>query len=289
MKSCPGISLLLAALLWCSSARGEEILLGVLEGANTPNRDSIKVRLLFAREKNQWVALEDSRILSRYQLAGQEWTLARNGQKAGAVHLVDIPLAGGDLYAWSYKRDKIFAIDSTDSIPVIKTPAGYSGAAAFILHSKPYFIDSERWTPFKPGPQYRRKLYQPLKIVVGRFKALKCVGLGEVVPFRFKPEDLKVFQGFKSAKGAELVSIGLDSNRINCSSRSEPAWSANWFLILGTDIDHIGCEMDLLDTGYYDNDGRSEALFWTSGYNRGRYILVYSGFEKKAEYIWCYH
>ena len=46
--------------------------------------------------------------------------------------------------------------------------------------------------------------------------------------------------------------------------------------------------MELIDAGDYDNDGKSELLFWYSGYNRDGYILIYDDFRKSAEYIWGY-
>jgi hypothetical protein len=69
----------------------------------------------------------------------------------------------------------------------------------------------------------------------------------------------------------------------------EPAWLAHWFLLHDAQADLIGTGMELVDAGDYDGDGRSEVLFWKSGYNRDGYLLVFDGLRQKAEYTWSYH
>jgi len=45
----------------------------------------------------------------------------------------------------------------------------------------------------------------------------------------------------------------------------------------------------LLDVGDYDKDGKSEVLFWSSGYNEDGYVLYYDDFRKKVPFKWHYH
>lgn len=277
-----------------TSAWSDEAILGVLEDVPGKGQGSVIARLLFVRERDGWIALEDRQVSARYDLAGRQWTMARNGRSLGAIRLTDVPLKGGDLYAWSYKRDKIYAVDSLDSIP--RNKAGKSNQSTsfppLILVSKPLAGDPEKWKPFRPGPQYRQRMLQPLRLVIGRFGAaqFQCMNKkGEPQPVRFKSGDIVLRTGYRSLAGTELISAALDLEKINCSSPTDPEMSSHWFLISGNDMDHLGREMEFLDSGDYDSDGKSEMLFWTSGYNRAGYILVYSNFRMKTEYVWCYH
>ncbi len=284
------LAILLAAF---EGLHAQEVVLGVLEEVSVAGKNSAAARLLFAKEKDRWIALEDSRLCARYELTGKEWVMACNGRNVGAVHLKDIPLAESEFYAWSYKRDKIYSVDTADTVPKIKAESGrftrkgtVFECRPLLLVSKPFINDPDKWRPFLPGPEYRSRLHQPLKLVIGRFKALRCRE-NEMVPFRFKSEDIVIGRSYKSSKGPMLISAGLDPKKTNCGGQAQPEWSSNWFLIAGSSVDHMGRGMELVECGDFDNDGRSELLFWQSGYNQGGYVLVYDGFERKAEYIWC--
>ncbi len=60
-----------------------------------------------------------------------------------------------------------------------------------------------------------------------------------------------------------------------CDGPSEPAWWPNCFIV-PADAHHpafLGEGLWLVDAGDYDGDGRSEVIFWFSGYNRDGYVL----------------
>ncbi len=45
----------------------------------------------------------------------------------------------------------------------------------------------------------------------------------------------------------------------------------------------------LIDAGDYDGDGKSEVLFFVSGYNQDGYVMFYNSFQKSVIYTWHYH
>jgi hypothetical protein len=51
----------------------------------------------------------------------------------------------------------------------------------------------------------------------------------------------------------------------------------------------LGEGMWLVDAGDYDNDGKSEVLFWINQDNRGGYKLFFDDFNKQAVFEFSYH
>ena len=47
--------------------------------------------------------------------------------------------------------------------------------------------------------------------------------------------------------------------------------------------------LTLLDAGDYDGDGKSEVVFFLSGYNEDGYALFYDSFRKFVFHTWSYH
>ena len=126
---------------------------------------------------------------------------------------------------------------------------------------------------------------------MGKFMLLRCpnVETYDTVPFDFQTEDMVIYQAYGSKNGLKIVAVGLDGNQYGCDGPQPEEWSANWFLIDGKQLDFIGREMTLLDAGDYDGDGKSELLFWHSGYNEDGYILISDSFTQKTAFTWKYH
>jgi hypothetical protein len=54
-------------------------------------------------------------------------------------------------------------------------------------------------------------------------------------------------------------------------------------------ISFIGDNLQYLDHGDFDNDGKDEFLFWTSRHNHDGYVMYYDDFKKNVELKWSYH
>jgi hypothetical protein len=105
----------------------------------------------------------------------------------------------------------------------------------------------------------------------------------------FGLEDLKIYNGYQSSNGSTLVSIGFDLGNYRCDGPLDAAWTPQWFHIQNNQISHIGNGMVLVDAGDYNGDGKSEILFWSSGYNEDGYVLYFDNLHQKVEYKWNYH
>jgi len=147
------------------------------------------------------------------------------------------------------------------------------------------------WTPFAPSAEYRLKLYSALRLVLGRNGVFRCRDSdGEIAePFEFRAADLQIYDGYRSPTKAVLVSIGLNPADFGCDGPSQAAWAPHWFLLRGKSIEYVGDQLEMVATADFAGDGKSEALFWSAGYNKDRYILLFDDFRSRAEHLWNYH
>lgn len=73
-----------------------------------------------------------------------------------------------------------------------------------------------------------------------------------------------------------------------CDPVMDPAWVPKRFLV-DREIRHIGNQLFLIDAGDYDRDGKSEVIFWPSGYNEDGYTLSYYDFDDRVDFYRKYH
>jgi hypothetical protein len=281
-----------------SALADDGLVVGVLDMPQCTKETKASARLLFAKEDSRWVALNNEYEFPKgLNLTQFNWTIAFDGRNLGNLELRDPSPSHPMLKDWYYGRDKLYEPVNREKVPSVKNQAkmfaGWCQAPAdrpLVLVSRPNFSDPEGWKSFSPDQAYKRRLYMALRLRIGRFDAIHCVGSEErPEPWDFTPEDLVLYKSYRSASGRELVSIGIDPEKIGCDLLGEPQWSNNWFLIENGKVDFLGTQMELVDAGDYDKDGHSELLFWFSGYNRDGYVLAYDQLRRKAEYIWSYH
>lgn len=55
------------------------------------------------------------------------------------------------------------------------------------------------------------------------------------------------------------------------------------------DLNFLGDELDYLEHGDFDNDGKDEFLFWYHIHNHDGYVLFYNDFKQTEEFKWMYH
>ena len=85
-----------------------------------------------------------------------------------------------------------------------------------------------------------------------------------------------------------MVALQLDPSKYNCDGPRGPTWSYHWFLVSADQV-FIDLEMDFVDAGDYDGDGKSEVLFWHNGYNEDGYSLYFDDFTRRVDFWWHYH
>lgn len=274
------------------------MLIGVLEQPQCGKKKEISARILFYKEGTRWNAL-DVRNQSYWNINSNEWTIAFDGKNLGTVELMQPKENKKYTDDWLFRKDKTYEIKSTSTLPKIsnksKQFSGWCDAPDFrplIIVSKPNYEDPEKWKPFEASASCKEMLFPFLRVSIGRLNySMRCdyEQTNNLVPYDFKALETVIYKSYRSSTDKEIISIGIDLKKINCDGPRPAEWSGNWFLINKQEVDFIGREMELIDAGDYDGDGKSEFLFWRSGYDRDGYILIYNNFRESAEYFWSYH
>lgn len=277
---------------------GTPQVLGVLEQPQSETIFRPMARLLFAKEGKDWIPLDHGLTGSaRDSLGRSRWQVVRDGHGLGWLQLRDPDPSHPDPSEAFYTRDKLFELVDRSGLPLQANDGKAFGGWIRVPSIRPQVLLSQAvpearsgWRAFKPDASYRVRLLRPLK---GAFKGAAVVHCASndapAVTLEVQPKLLVLYAGYRSAKGEELLSVGLNPDLYKCDGLMDPEWSDHWFLIDGSTFTFLGRERELVDIGDYDQDGQPEFLFWHSGYDEDGYVLVYEHFRKQATYLWNYH
>jgi len=96
---------------------------------------------------------------------------------------------------------------------------------------------------------------------------------------------------YASNKSSFLVEASLNAGDCGWVDEPDDPESEPWFFVSGSGtIRRVGSFMSLLDAGDYDNDGKSEVIFFLSqGENTDGFILFDASFENQVSLVWHYH
>jgi hypothetical protein len=272
----------------------KQLLLGVLEEPQCSKTKDIRARVMFAYDGTGWHTLTSPDLDVSKQITNQEWTLGFDGKSLGTLMLNDTSQNSPKPSDWYYSRDKLYSY-AGNVTPIVNRKKAFGGwcdppqTRPLVLVSMPNVSDPEHWKPFPVGNDYKQKLYEAFKRAVGNVINCKDPYDNKGELFLYGVEDLNIHNGYRSSSDSALISIGLDLGKYRCDGPSDTSWAPQWFLIRSDQITFIGNEMVLVDAGDYNGDGKSEILFWSSGYNKDGYILYFDNLRQKVEYKWSYH
>jgi len=257
--------------------------------------------VLFVKRENLWSYLGTENPSTQWNIDSIRWTIAFDGKNVGRLSFKEPNPRSSYANDWYYHRDKKFSIPAEEKFPKIRNKtnafAGWCSASDYrplVLVSKNNYQDPDKWKSFSAEPSYKDKLLPYLRVSIGRLNSLICTpskGRQQQVPipYVYGPKDLEIYRSYRSSNGKVLISIGLNTKANTCDGVVGSEWANHWFLVSNSEVDFLGSGMDLVDAGDYDGDGKTELLFWHSGYNDDGYILVYNDLRQKVEYKWGYH
>jgi len=285
-------SLILLTLLVCPSAMADQFLvLGILEEPQCKEDSPRSIRPLFAKSGDGWVSLDTKAKTVPYKMDRITWTLAFDGKSLG--QLVSIDPRNTIEPEWTYSRDYLHKPDSGQTLPQIKNKTnrfgGWCGKPQYfpiVLVSKPYFTDPDQWKRSTPDNADRQRVFPAFK---NSFEKL-CIGR-EKNPTQYGSEDLRIIDSYTSKHGEKLISATFIDGYYECDEvgSADHGYDKQRWFFLGNSKTYLSPNLTLIDAGDYDNDGKSEALFWYDDYNQNGYVLFYDGFRKRADFLWSYH
>ena len=277
-----------------TNPKSSAILLGVLEEPQCKENAGKAVRVLFAKSDHRWIPLKDETTAQGYIHPKMAWVALLDGRKVGNVATLDPGLSPE--YSWTYPRDRLLNLAPGQSLPHFPNKAKKFGGWCEAPHDRPIVLvssggitDPDRWKPGKPESIDVAPLLDWFKKQAGI--AHICPNNPEsLVPFNYSAKDIQVLRVYKDRSGRQLITMRLKPRKDaeECENAFELAWDTQSFL-LSKDVVYLGPGLELIDTGDYDNDGHSEALFWFSGEDLDGYVLFSDDFASKAEYLWNYH
>ena len=292
-----GIGALIGAVLM---GRATTPVVGVLEQPPQCSRTRpVGLRPLFARRGDSWTALLTQDSLRSLELGARQFTLAFDGRSLGTLNTSD-PGFQGDT-DW-FTRDHFLDIEPGQRLPRVANRShrfeGWCDAPAvrpIVAVTSDHYEDPESWKPFQPSPALRDSLFPAFRTVVGdatvcrkRKEPGRTDSTEHDVAYPYTARDLVVIAAYRNVRGREIVGLEISESIRPCDYFMDPQVLGHWFLV-GATPTLLGDNMDLVDAGDYDGDGKSELLFWTSGDDRDSYVLMYDDFAKRSEFYWNYH
>jgi hypothetical protein len=266
--------------------------IAVLENTHECSNPTTRaVHPLFGLGARGWVALNSAESVRPFDLRDVTWTVAFDGRNLGPVRSIDPGLSPKD--SWKYSREWYLTVQPVPRAPVVAMGkdsfGGWCGSPtsrSLVLVSAPNFEDPDRWKPFHPTRIVRDSLFARIRKVVDL--KLPCRDNAEQsMPLDYAAMTFPAQKGYRDRAGRMLVALQVPDKKFVCDSQEGPD-ALQWFL-LSDAVYPLGPDLQLVDAGDYDRDGKSDLLFWYSGYNNDGFTLFYGGLTKHVDFRWSYH
>jgi hypothetical protein len=282
-----------------ANASRQSILLGVLEDnrghyAGDPNFRT--VRAVFKKNGADWQPLRSDcadQICLKTVTSGYprevDWTITFDGRNLGRV----TGRTPSD-FKW-YGSVGQQEITSTGPVPTVgqKLTEGFEGGPVFrplVANSQPYFRDPDSWKPAELSSDVIRLFRQQFRRKFPKVCRISKQDETKLEPFPYQDEDVLPVKVYRSKKEWVISQLHL-SGAIDCNDL-EAGFDIDdpWFVSNPQkSVEYLDAGLWLVDAGDYDNDGKSELLFYISRDNRGGYELFYDDFKKHASFEYSYH
>jgi hypothetical protein len=304
----PARVLLLLAVAAPSVARAE-FTLGVLEeqyeSTYQGEQRQTSLRLGFSRRATGWepaCASKPSPPWSgacQYTPTKQAWTVLSNGSVVGEVH------TEGWLSNARYKDAGLLRVAETDVPRVGNRTDRFAGWPGGEVHRPLVAVAGtarayRTWTRVEGTARDRERMFPHFRKVVPYLEYCKTKPDGEPTMHRtpVRPTHVEVVGAIQLAEGSRLSGLRIKpALYVDCGDIPESG-SVVWFVeqkghvrTLQPDVKAKNWALTLepIEVGDFDGDGKTEALFWFSGYNEDGYVLFFEDFRKSARFTWGYH
>jgi hypothetical protein len=258
-----------------------------------PSKDR-DIRPLFEKRGNEW-------ILSTNHPEEIQWTIAFDGKDSGVIKSrPKEQTSASSMEAYIHVPEP----QRGQSLIIGKPSDDFSGwlntvvNRPLVLVSRNNFSDPDLWKPFQPSGNQTKFFRSAFRAEYS--KVTNCDEDEKPLPGPWKYEDsaIRITQSYHSKNGDSLVGMFLEGGR--CGINEDPFVQQLFLFKPDKSNLHIvlksrhpesfgNLSLSLVDAGDYDADGKSELIFFLSGYNEDGYALAYDSFRKSVHWTWSYH
>lgn len=292
-----------AVMLAQSYANGDTVYVGILDDAREHvwhgKADVDDLRLVmpaFEKIGAEWHSI------SSFSPLGMKWTISFDGKNLGEIEThANTKEGGADQLSSPESRAKQSILTRAASVPVAGKPSRNFTGASFLVGlktvrrplvvvSKPYYRDPDGWK--------RARLLEKIAALVrtgfrGQYPRVDRCEQEAIAEHDWKYPDsaLALPIAYASNKNSFLVAARLNAGDCGWGGRPDDPvdpWVLQWFLVAPDEsVRRIGGFEELLDAGDYDNDGRSEIIFFsTKSEHSDAYDLLYGDdLQKRATLV----
>jgi hypothetical protein len=258
---------------------------------NDSSRKKI-VRVVFRYQNNVWYSLDKELGDSSLYPSKIDWVISFDGKKIGE-------LSSYKNSTDTYPRDAYHSVLSKN-LHTIGEPtmefSGWVGEAQprpLVAVSKPFYSDPERWQPYVPD---ENEISELISLYIAHFKSFEFNWIDTLIV-----SQLGFGKSYISSVSYKLLQLGVYDTINGKAYLTNKVWfyksNSGEFIDISIKIDKpfFGegdseiSNLYLVDAGDYDNDGKSEIVFWIDRYSGNGYALFYSGFTKHVSFEWKYH
>lgn len=256
------------------------------------------IRPAFEKTRLGWRSVASSSVPPR-----MKWTIAFDGKNIGQVESQAEPSKGSVEEPESGYLTLVQSIVTPNAaLPTIGGPSQqFAGIMAIgpikvrrplIVVSKPNFRDPDGWKrvtrlPDKTADLVRSAFRRDYPHVD------RCGNEEDVLErdWKFPDSALDVSVAYASNKHSFLVEGRLNAGVCGYVDDPGDPLSRPWFFVSADDsVRRIGSFLSLLDVADYDNDGRTELVFFLSQpENTDGFVLFDASLQKQASLTWHYH
>lgn len=244
------------------------------------------IRPAFEKTPTGWSEIDVSSLPSR-----MTWTIAFDGKNFGQVESEADSNRGLTVF------QKILTL--ARHVPSIGQPstsfAGLEGMTTkvrrpLVVVSSPYFRDPDGWkrsiVPDQISELVRRTFRHDYPHV-DRCKDEEVVERN----WKFPDAALTLPVAYSSNRSSFLVETSLNAGDCGYVDDPNDPLSMPWFFVSSDGVvKRVGSFMTLLDAGDYDNDGKSELIFFLSQpEDTDGFVLFDATLQKRAALLWSYH
>jgi hypothetical protein len=220
------------------------------------------------------------------------WTVAFDGRNLGSIETE----TGEDGFTAIHK-----ILSPPRDVPSVGQPsqqfAGIMGMGAetkfhrpLVVVSQPNFRDPDGWKRARLPDNIAAAVRAAFRREYPHVDRCKDETIVEP-DWEFPDSALSFPSAYASNKNSFLAEADIDSGDCGWIDQPDQPESGPWFFVSNDgNVKRVGSFMSLLDAGDYDNDGKSEFIFFLSqGENTGGFALFDASFKKQISMLWHYH